>query len=53
MSDGREERQEQEARREWERKDLERRELERRERGREYVPALDRERDWEPERRDS
>ncbi len=48
MSDGREERAEQEARRDWER-----RELERRERLREYIPPLDRERDWEPERRDS
>lgn len=46
MSDGREERAEQEARREWQRK-----EAERRERPREYVPEP--EGDWEPERRDS
>lgn len=46
MSDGREERAEQEARREWERKEAERREL-----PREYVPVPEQE--WEPERRDS
>ena len=48
MSDGREEREEQEKRREWERQ-----ESQRREKAGEYVPPLDRERDWEPERRDS
>jgi len=48
MSDGREERAEREARREWER-----RELERRERAREYVPPMGQEQDWESERRDS
>jgi hypothetical protein len=48
MSDGREEREEQEKRREWEQQ-----EMKRRERAREYVPPLDREGDWAPERRDS
>ncbi len=42
MSDGREEREEQEKRREWERQERAKRE---------YVP--DRDEDWEPERRDS
>jgi hypothetical protein len=46
MSDGREEREEQEKRREWERQEIERAK-------REYVPGPDRDEDWEPERRDS
>lgn len=46
MSDGREEREEQERRREWERQEVERAK-------REYVPGRDRDEDWEPERRDS
>ena len=55
MSDGREERAEQEARRAWERQELERLDSERlrRERAREYVPDNFSERDGEPERRDS
>ena len=52
MSDGREERAEQEARREWERQDRELQEQARRNRAAEYVPAGG-ERDWEPERDDS
>ena len=46
MSDGREEREEQERRREWERQEAGRAK-------REYVPGQDRDWDWEPERRDS
>ena len=53
MSDGREERAEQEARRAWERQELERLDRARRERAREYVPDNISERDGEPERRDS
>ena len=44
MSEGREEREEPEKRREWERLEIERAK-------REYVPGRDE--DWEPERRDS